>query len=69
MRGRGRRKYMSKLKQLREERGLLQKAVAKSVGITTSYYGMIELGTRRPGLDLAIRICKYFDLSVEEVFE
>lgn len=56
---------MSKLKQLREERGLPQ----KSVGITTSYYGMIELGTRRPSLDLAIRICKYFDLSVEEVFE
>ena len=46
---------MSKLKQLREERGLLQKAVAKSVGITTSYYGMIELGTRRPSLDLAIK--------------
>lgn len=60
---------MSKLKQLREERGLLQKAVAKSVGITTSYYGMIELGIRRPSLDLAIRICKYFNLSVEEVFE
>ena len=60
---------MSKLKQLREERGLPQKAVAKSVGITTSYYGMIELGTRRPSLDLAIRICKYFHLSVEEVFE
>ena len=60
---------MSKLKQLREERGLPQKAVAKSVGLTTSYYGMIELGPRRPSLDLAIRICKYFDLSVEEVFE
>lgn len=51
---------MSKLKQLREERGLPQKAVAKSVGITTSYYGMIELETRRPSLKLIKRLNVFF---------
>lgn len=60
---------MSKLKKLRKEKNLKQREVAKALGITTSYYGMIEIGTRRPSLNLAIKISRYFDLSVEEVFE
>lgn len=60
---------MSKLKKLRNEKNLKQREVAKALGITTSYYGMIEIGTRRPSLNLAIKISRYFDLSVEEVFE
>lgn len=60
---------MSKLKKLRKEKNLKQREVAKALGITTSYYGMIEIGTRRPSLNLAIKISRYFDLSVEEVFD
>lgn len=60
---------MNKLKKLRKEKNLKQREVAKALGITTSYYGMIEIGTRRPSLNLAIKISRYFDLSVEEVFE
>ncbi|HBF3155534.1 TPA: helix-turn-helix transcriptional regulator, partial [Clostridioides difficile] len=37
---------MNNLKELRTERNLKQKDVALKVGITTSYYGMIESGTR-----------------------
>lgn len=60
---------MSNLKKLRKERNLKQREVAKAIGITTSYYGMIEIGTRRPSLNLAIKISRYFNLSIEEVFE
>ena len=60
---------MSSLLMFRRNQDLTQKEMAKKIGVSDSYYGMIELGTRRPSLDLAIRICKYFDLSVEEVFK
>lgn len=60
---------MSNLKQLRKERNLKQREVAEALGITTSYYGMIEIGTRRPSLSLAIKISRYFNLSIEEVFK
>ena len=59
---------MNKLKKLRSQSNLTQKAVAKAVGITTSYYGMIELGVRKPSLTLAMDLAKFFDTTVEEIF-
>jgi len=56
---------MNKLKELRIERNLKQKDIAKELDISTSYYGMIEIGSRRPSLPLAIKLSKFFDLSVE----
>lgn len=59
---------MNKLKEFRAQMGIPQKAVAKAVGITTSYYGMIELGVRKPSLKLAIDLAKFFNTSVESIF-
>ena len=59
---------MNRLKELRAERNLTQKAVAKAVGITTSYYGMIELGVRQPSLSLALDLAEFFNTSVEDIF-
>ena len=42
--------HTSKLVQLRKDKGLKQKDVAKEIGITASYYGMIKLGKRNPSL-------------------
>ena len=54
---------------LRELRGSTkQKEVAKQVGITTSYYGMIETGSRKPSLDVAMRLAKHFNVSAESIF-
>lgn len=60
---------MNNLKELRKKHNLKQREVAENLGITTSYYGMIELGKREPSLSLAIKISRYFNLSVEEVFK
>jgi len=57
-----------KLIQTRKSKGLQQKDVAKAVGITTSYYGMIELGKRNPDLEKAKKIADYFSMSVDEIF-
>lgn len=59
---------MNRLKELRAQSNLTQKAVANAVGITTSYYGMIELGVRKPSLSLAMDLARFFDTSVEEIF-
>lgn len=53
---------------LRKERGLNQATVANELKITTSYYGMIEKGVRNPSLELAAKIAKYFNKSVEDIF-
>ncbi|QUH31356.1 helix-turn-helix transcriptional regulator [Vallitalea guaymasensis] len=45
-----------------------QKSVADSIGITTSYYGMIELGVRNPSLDVAMDIANYYNTSIEDLF-
>ena len=36
----------NQLKLLRTTKGLQQKDVARAIGVTTSYYGMIEVGSR-----------------------
>ncbi|AXU71531.1 TPA: helix-turn-helix transcriptional regulator [Clostridioides difficile] len=59
---------MNNLKELRTERNLKQKDVALKVGITTSYYGMIESGTRVPSLAIAIKLSKCFGVSIEKIF-
>lgn len=54
---------------LRELRGRKkQKEIAKSVGITTSYYGMIEIGSRNPSLDIAKKLSSYFNVPTDQIF-
>jgi len=53
---------------LRKQRNKKQKDVAEAIGVTTSYYGMIEVGDRTPSLKHAIAIADYFGTQVEEIF-
>ncbi len=56
------------LKKLRDKLKLTQKQVAQNVGISTSYYGMLEQADRRPNLSLAYKLAKFFDTSIEDIF-
>lgn len=58
----------NQLKELRNNLNLTQKQVALDIGITTSYYGMIEQSDRMPNLVLAYKISSYFNKTIEEVF-
>lgn len=53
---------------LRSKFGLSQKEVAEKVGITTSYYGMIEIGERKPSLIVAYKLAKFFRTTIENIF-
>lgn len=52
----------------RNKRNWTQKETARSLGVTTSYLGMIELGTRTPSLSLAYKISLLFNTTIEEIF-
>lgn len=61
-------RQLERLILLRASRGLRQQDVASRVGITTSYYGMIEQGVRTPQLRIAYQLAKFFNTSIEEIF-
>lgn len=58
----------NQLKLLRTTKGLQQKDVAMAIGITTSYYGMIEVGSRKPSLIIALKLANFFNIPVEDIF-
>lgn len=54
-----------RLKQLRNEKGLLQKEIAEKLKITTSAYGFYEQGKRMPDIETLKSLAKLFDVTVD----
>lgn len=52
----------------RKNRGWTQAHVAQKLNITTSFYGMLEQGTRNPRLPLAFSLEKIFAIPAKELF-
>lgn len=57
-----------RLIKLRKDRGITQQQASETLGITRSFYGMIETGNRNPTLDLAKKIADLFQVDIEELF-
>ena len=56
--------YISqRLKELRQEKGVSQKEIAKTIGISVSAYSNYEQGIREPSNEILIRLCKYFNVT------
>ncbi len=49
-------------------RDLTQEALANEVGITRQTVIAIEKGKYNPSLELAFKIARYFDASIEDIF-
>lgn len=54
--------------ELRTKKGLTQEELAKEVGVTRQTIIAIEKGNYTPSVLLAIRIAKYFNVSVDDIF-
>jgi putative transcriptional regulator len=52
----------------RKSLGWTQAQVAEKLGITPSFYGMIEQGSRNPRLPLALAMENLFGLQASELF-
>ena len=57
------------LKQIRQERNLLQEDLAIAIGSCGRTIGRIERGERNASLELALRLAKYLDIPVEQLFQ
>ena len=59
---------MEKLKRAREESGLTMEKVADEIGITKSYYSMIENGKRGLSYPMAVKIAQVFGKEPDDIF-
>ncbi|MCW4037760.1 MAG: helix-turn-helix transcriptional regulator [Candidatus Bathyarchaeota archaeon] len=58
----------TKLKVFRAMRDLTQEALANEIGVTRQTVIAIEKGKYNPSLELAFKLARYFDTSIEDVF-
>ena len=57
------------IRELRKSRKLSQEELAEAVGTTRQTITSIEVGKYTASLPLAYKIAKFFDLTIEEVFD
>ena len=57
------------LKDIRKKRNLNQEELAEGTGTCSKTVSRIECGTRNASLEVALRIAKYLELSVEAIFQ
>lgn len=52
-----------RLKELRKEKGVLQRDVAKEIGVPESTYSNYEQGVSEPSIEIIKALCRYFKVS------
>ena len=56
------------IREIREQRGIYQDDLASAIGYSTKTVGRIERGDSTPSAEFMLRISKYFNMLVEDVF-
>lgn len=56
-----------RLQDLRDEKKLFQKDIAKVLNITDSAYGFYERGERTPSIDTIIKLADFYDVSIDYI--
>lgn len=56
------------IQKIRKERGIKQIKMAEDLQVTRQTFTAIEKKKYNPSLELALKIIKYFNLPIEEVF-
>jgi putative transcriptional regulator len=59
----------NRVRQLRTDRGLSQGQLAESVGVSRQTINSIEQERYTPSLPLALALARFFDSTVEEMFD
>lgn len=57
--------YFKRLKDLREDNDLLQKDIAKLLGISQQYYSQYELGKYTMPVELLIKLAQHYKVSLD----
>ncbi|MDZ5605787.1 helix-turn-helix transcriptional regulator [Bacillus pseudomycoides] len=59
----------NKVKQFRVVRDIIQEQLASAVNITRQSLIAIEKNKYNPSLELALKLCEFFDCKVEDLFQ
>ena len=58
----------NRLEELRKQRGIKQEELAEKLEVSRQTIGSLENGRYNPSIILAIKIARFFGMSVEEIF-
>lgn len=61
--------WRKKLREIREEKGIEQKAVAEAIGVTAAFLCYVEQGKRTVDVDRFRDWCKALDVKAHKVLE
>ena len=59
----------NRLKEYRAKNGINQREMGRLVGVSRQTISQIERGDYFPSVVLAIKIARYFNVSVEDIFD
>ena len=59
----------TRIKYLRENKGLTQEKLAEKSGLSIDYIGKIEVNINKPGLRALVKIAKALDVHIKELFD
>lgn len=62
-------KIENRIQELRSSKKLTQQDLADAVGVTRATIVALERGDYNPSLELAFRLSRFFDLTIEELFQ
>ena len=58
----------NRLEALRKQRGINQEQLADALEVSRQTIGSLENGRYNPSIQLAFKIARYFNMSIEEIF-
>ncbi len=58
----------NRLEELRKQKGIKQEELAAKLEISRQTIGSLENGRYNPSIQLAFKIARYFNMSIEEIF-
>ena len=61
-------RVVNHIREMRQQRGITQVQMAVDLQITRQTINTIEKNKYNPSLELALKLVKYFDVPIEELF-
>ena len=58
----------NRIEEIRKDKGIRQEDFARALGVSRQTISSLETGRYNPSIQLAYRIARYFDLTIEDVF-
>ena len=58
----------NRIEEIRKAKNIRQEDFARTLGVSRQTISSLETGRYNPSIQLAYKIARYFDLTIEEVF-